>query len=353
MFNFYLCHVHSERNDLKMAVKYKLLAIDSHTMGEPTRVIVDGFPAVPGNSVMEKKIFMREHYDKIRTAVCNEPRGHNDMFGAIITKPIDKSADLGVVFMDAGGYVNMCVHGSIGTATVAVNQNLVRITEPYTYINLETPAGLVKTKALVKKGRAEKVSVTNVPSFIYRRDIEVNVPSLGKVRMDISFGGNFFAIVSAEEIGIELKTGNINKIVKAALDIRKAVNGSVKVVHPLNPKINSVDLVEIYGPAASPTDTLKNVVIFGKGQVDRSPCGTGTSAKIATLYGKGKLSLNEEFRYESIMGTVFSGRAIAETKVGDFDAVIPEITGCAYVTGQNTMLLDEDDPFCYGFSLNG
>lgn len=328
-----------------------IFAIDSHTMGEPTRIVVGGVPNIPGKTMPEKKAYLEKNLDYVRTAIMLEPRGHNDMFGSIITQPTKGDADLGIIFMDGGGYLNMCGHGSIGAATVAVETGMVPVVEPVTDITLEAPAGLVKAKVKVENGKAKEVSIINVPAFLYKRDIEVDVPGIGKVIMDISFGGSFFAIVKAEKLGVEISPSNAQKLIKIGMKVLKAVNKQIKVQHPILTHIKTVDLCEIYGPAKSKDAAMQNAVVFGKGQLDRSPCGTGTSAKIATLYAKGELRMNEDFIYESILQTKFKGKVIGETKVGEFDAVIPQITGASYITGHNQFFIDPEDPVKYGFEL--
>ncbi|QCX34743.1 proline racemase [Caloramator sp. E03] len=326
-------------------------AVDSHTMGEPTRIVVGGVPVIPGDTMPEKKAYLEKNLDHIRTAIMHEPRGHKDMFGSIITQPTNKEADLGIIFMDGGGYLNMCGHGSIGALTVAVELGMVEVKEPFTEVVLEAPAGLVKGKVKVEDGKAKEVSIVNVPSFLYKHDVEVDVPEVGKLTIDISFGGSFFALVKSSDLGIDICPENAQKLCDVGMKILKAVNEQVKVEHPTLKHIKSVDLVEIYGPAKNPKANLQNVVVFGQGQVDRSPCGTGTSAKIATLYAKGELKMNEEFVYESITGTMFKGKVVGETKVGDYNAIIPEITGSAYITGFNQFIIDPEDPLKYGFTL--
>ncbi len=326
-------------------------AVDSHTMGEPTRIITGGVPVIPGNTMAEKKEYLEKHLDHLRTAIMLEPRGHNDMFGSIITSPTMDEADLGIIFMDGGGYLNMCGHGSIGAATVAVETGMIPMVQPYTNLTLEAPAGLVKAKVKVENERVKEVSIVNVPSFLYKEDVEVDVPELGKITFDISFGGSFFALVKSSDLGIDICPQNAQKLCEAGMKILHAINASVSVQHPLLPHIKSVDLVEIYGPAKNPKATLQNVVVFGQGQVDRSPCGTGTSAKIAYLYEKGHLKQGEEFIYESIVGTMFKGKVLTEVQVGEFKGVIPEITGSAYITGFNQFVIDEEDPLKYGFKL--
>ena len=326
-------------------------AVDSHTMGEPTRIITGGVPVIPGNTMLEKKEYLEKHLDYLRTAIMLEPRGHNDMFGSIITAPTMPEADLGIIFMDGGGYLNMCGHGSIGAATVVVETGMVPMVEPYTYLTLEAPAGLVKAKVKVENKKVKEVSIENVPSFLYKENVQVDVPELGKITLDISFGGSFFALVKSTDLDIDICPENAQKLCEVGMKILHAINATVAVQHPLIPHINTVDLVEIYGPAKNPKATLQNVVIFGDGQVDRSPCGTGTSAKLAYLYAKGHLKQNEEFVYESIVGTMFKGKVLTEVQVGEFKGVIPEITGSAYITGFNQFVIDEEDPLKYGFKL--
>ena len=328
-----------------------LYAIDSHTMGEPNRTIIDGLPPIPGKTMVEKKAYLETNLDHIRTAVMHEPRGHNDMFGSIITTPTVPEADLGIIFMDGGGYLNMCGHGTIGAATIAVENNMVKVTEPVTEIVLEAPAGLVKAKVKVENGKAKEVSIINVPSFLYKKDVQVELPDVGKVTFDISFGGSFFAIVKDSELKVSIEPANTNIIIERAMKLRDIINKEIKIEHPIKKHIKTVDLIEIYGEPKSEDADYQNVVVFGSGQADRSPCGTGTSAKIATLYARGELGINEPFIYESIIGTKFKGRVLEETKVGEFDAIIPEITGSAYITGFNKLVIDDEDPVKYGFLL--
>lgn len=334
-----------------MKFSNSLHAIDSHTMGEPNRTIIGGLPAISGRTMPEKKEYLEKHLDYIRTAVMHEPRGHNDMFGSIITTPTLPEADLGIIFMDGGGYLNMCGHGTIGAATIAVETGMVKVTEPITEIVLEAPAGLVKAKVKVEDGRAKEVSVVNVPSFLYKKDIQVELPDVGRVTFDISFGGSFFAIVKDSELKVNIGPENTNIIIERAMKLRDIINKEIEVKHPTQTHIKTVDLVEVYGKAKSDDADYQNVVIFGSGQADRSPCGTGTSAKMATLYAKGELDINEPFVYESIIKTKFKGRILEETTVGEFKAIVPEITGSAYITGFNHLVIDEEDPVGYGFLL--
>ncbi len=327
-----------------------ITCIDSHTAGEPTRIVVSGIPKLRGESVAEKRDYLKEKYDHLRTFLMHEPRGHNDMFGAVIVEPSDEKADLGVIFMDSGGYLDGCGHGTMGVAAVAVETGLVEVKEPETKIVLEVPSGLIETTCKVKNGHVEEVKMRNVPSFLYSTE-EINVPGLGEIEVDIAFGGNFFGIVDVGKVNLKINPKNSLKLIDAGLRIREAVNNQVKVIHPVKTYINKVNLIEFYDEPDVPEAHVKNVVIFGEGQIDRSPCGTGTSAKIATLYAKGELKLNEEFIHESILKTIFRGKAVEEVKIDRFKGVIPEIKSSAYITGFNQLVMDPNDPLKYGFRL--
>lgn len=333
-----------------MKTQKTLFTVESHTMGEPLRCIVGGIPNIKGKTMMEKKEFFRENYDYVRKALMLEPRGHKDMFGSVITAPTMPEADYGVIFMHGHGYHNMCGHGTIATSTIAIETGMVEVIEPETVIHQEAPAGLVTIRAKVKDGRAEQISFENVPAFLYKEDVLVEVLGYGAVKMDIAFGGSFFAIVNYEKLGIDICPENASKLVEVGMAIIEAANKQIEVVHPELPDINTIDLCEIYGPAKSEGADMQNITIFD-GQIDRSPCGTGTCAKLATLYAKGKLGIGEAFTYESVINTKFVGKVIRETKVGDYPAIVPEITGSAYITGYSQFMIDEKDPVKYGFSL--
>jgi len=326
-------------------------AVDSHTEGEPTRIVIGGIPKIPGTTMAFKKAYMEEHLDHIRTSIMLEPRGHNDMFGSIITAPCNQDADFGIIFMDGGGYLNMCGHGSIGAMTVAVETGMVEITEPITHILMEAPAGLIRGEVKVVDGKAKEVSIINVPSFMYKEGVKIEVPGIGTVTLDISFGGSFFAIISAKELGVKVDAHNIQRLKELGILIRDIVNRDVSVQHPVLSHIKTVDLVEIYDEPTNKIANYKNIVVFGNGNVDRSPCGTGTSAKMAALHHKGHLKVGENFVYESILGTLFTGRIMDTTEVGTYPAVIPQITASAYITGFNHFVIDEDDPVKFGFTL--
>ena len=328
--------------------------IDTHTAGEPTRIVVGGIPKIPGESMASKKEYLARNVDHLRASLMLEPRGHGNMFGAVITEPCLKEADFGIIFMDGGGYLNMCGHGTIGAMTAAVETGMVQSVEPVTHIKMDTPSGLIAGEVRVDQGRAREVSFTNVPSFIYRPGVAIEVPGLGLIQVDIAFGGNFFVLVSADQLGVAVAPEHGQKLKELGLAIRAAVNRSIPIQHPTLDHIRSADLVEIYCKATNPEARYKNVVVFGDERnpsLDRSPCGTGTSAKMAALHSKGQLKVGEDFIYESILGTLFRGRIMGTLKVGEFDAVTPRITGSAYITGFNHLVFDDKDPFMHGFSL--
>ena len=325
--------------------------VDTHTEGESTRVVVGGIPKIAGKSMPEKKEWLEEHMDYLRTALMLEPRGHNDMFGAILTEPTLEDADYGIIFMDGGGYLNMCGHGTIGAMTVAVETGIVEVTEPITKVVQEAPAGIIRGEVLVENSKAKTVSFQNVPSFLYNRDQERELPGYGKIKFEISFGGSFFAIVKAEQVGLSIIPENAEKLKELGIILRELLNKEIPVQHPSLPHIHTVDLVEWWSETETKGATLRNCVVFGQGQVDRSPCGTGTSAKMATLFAKGELKIGEEFYYESILGTIFKGEILGTTKVGEYEAVIPRISGSAYITAFNHFVIEEEDPLKYGFVL--
>lgn len=326
-----------------------LFTVESHTMGEPLRLVVGGMPKIEGKTMPEKKDYIEEHYSYLREALMHEPRGHKDMFGAVLVPPTMEEADLGVIFMHGGGYHNMCGHGTIATSTIAVETGLVEVTEPETVIHLEPPAGLVTAKVHVENGHATSVTFQNVPAFLYKEDVELDVDGIGKVTCDIAFGGSFFAVVDHKQLGLEIEPENGSALVKAGMAVVKAANEQLKIQHPSLP-ISTVDLCEIYGSAKSEGVDMQNITVFDN-QIDRSPCGTGTCAKVATLVAKGELEIGQPFVYESVIRTKFTGKAVKRTKVGEYDAIIPEITGSAYITGYAQWMIDPDDPVKHGFQL--
>ena len=333
-----------------------LTAVDSHTAGEAARIIIGGVLKFPGKTMAEKKEYLETYADDLRKAIMHEPRGHQDMFGAFLCEPVHPEADYGIIFMDTGGYLNMCGHNTIAAMTAAVECGWIDVPKGARDIQVvqDAPAGLVHvTVHMLNEYEVESVSFENVPAFLYKENVAVYVPELQKtIHCDISFGGSFFAIFPAAEVGIDINPIDGPKISKIGMEVLHAVNAQVQVQHPTLPYIKSVDLVEMYGPAKSPDATYQNVVVFGEGSIDRSPCGTGTSAKVATLYAKGELAVGEHIIYESISGTKFKGEVARTVDMpSGYKAIIPRITGSASITGFNTFLVDPHDPLKDGFLL--
>lgn len=326
-------------------------AIDTHTAGEPTRIILSGFPPILGRTMAEKKHYMKNNLDQIRTLLMHEPRGHKDMFGAIITPPTTTQGQYGVIFIDNVGYLNMCGSGIIGIATALIEVGMIAKTEPETIVMFDTPAGLVESHAKVENNRVYEVSVANVSSFLYAKDIEVTLPDCRKITVDVSFGGNFFTIIQAKDLGVSIQPENIAKLIKLAVIVKKAVNEKLKVQHPIEQHINTIQLAAIFEQHEPSQPYSKNLVILGNGQLDRSPCGTGSSAIMATLYAKNKLQLGVEFTTESVIGTTFKGKLVKQVQVGDFMAVDPIITGEAFITGIQQFVVDPEDKLKYGFAM--
>lgn len=334
-----------------MKVKRFISAVDSHTEGQPARVVIGGAPFIPGDTFMEKWLWSKKNLDMLRRWLMFEPHGHSNMSGTILTAPCTPGTDFGVIFIEVSGSWPMCGHGTIATATVAVEMGIVPKVEPYTYINLDTAAGVVKVKVEVKDGTAKSVELRNIPSFLYKRDLMIQVPELGPVMLDIAYGGNFYAIVEADQLGLKIEPESAGDVVRLGNMIRDAVGQQVEVIHPTKPEIRNVGMVRFVADSETPSVTRKNAVFFSDEGIDRSPCGTGTSAEMAMRYGKGLQKLNEEFVSESIIGSKFFGKLVEETKLGDFTAVIPTIRGSAHILGFQNYFLDEDDPFQVGFYL--
>lgn len=325
--------------------------VDSHTQGEMTRIVLDGMPEIKGESMTEKRKYLQNNLSYLREALLWEPRGHKDCFGAIITEPCHPEADLGVVFMESTMFTNMCGHGTIGTATVAVEAGLVDVQEPYTYLTLDAPAGLIKVKVKVENKKAIEVTLQNAPSFLYKEGLTMT--AAGKTfNYDIAFGGQFFAMIDIAQFGMKINNETVGEISRIGYEMIKKLKEmpEAQVNHP-ELDITSIDAIEFYGEPENSENDMRNVVTFGILQADRSPCGTGTSAKLACLYNHNKIGIGDELRNESFLGSVFKGKIVEITKIGDFDAVIPEITGSANITGVGKYIIDQDDPLKYGFTV--
>jgi len=326
-------------------------AVDSHTEGMPTRVITGGVGVLPGATMFERREWFLAHSDELRTLLMYEPRGHSAMSGAILQPSTRPDADWGVLYIEVSGCLPMCGHGTIGVATVLVETGMVEVIEPVTTVRLDTPAGLVVAEVLVEDGAARAVTIRNVPSYTPELDATVDVPGLGKVRYDLAYGGNFYAMVELDEVGLPFDRAEKQRLLDAGLAIMAAINEQARPVHVENRAISGCHHVALIAPGSDAKHS-RHAMAIHPGWFDRSPCGTGTSARMAQLHARGELPLGRDFVNESFIGTTFTGRLVDETELADRTAaVIPIITGRAWITGTAQYLIDPDDPFQAGFLL--
>lgn len=325
-------------------------AVDSHTEGMPTRVITGGVGVLPGSTMAERRLRFMAERDDLRKLLMFEPRGHSSMSGAILQPPTRPDADWGILYIEVSGCLPMCGHGTIGAVTVLIETGMVSVNEPETVVRLDTPAGLVVARAQVRDGRAVAVTLENVPSYAHALDQEVDVPGLGRVRYDIAYGGNFYAFVKLEELGLPFDRAEKNRLLEAGLGIMGAINEQNPVVHPEAPEINVCHHVYLEAPGST-TRHSRHAMAIHPGWFDRSPCGTGTSARLAQQHARGLLGVGEEIVNESFIGSQFQARILGETTVGGRPAILPSFTGRAWITGTAQYMLDPTDPFPTGFEL--
>jgi proline racemase len=325
-------------------------AIDSHTEGMPTRVVTGGLGDLPGETMADRRQYVMEERDSIRRFLMHEPRGHSAMSGAILQRPTRPDADVGVVFIEVSGCLPMCGHGTIGTATVLVESGMVEVKEPVTVIRLDTPAGLVTATVDVHDGHATSVTVRNVPAYLHLRAATVEVPGTGTLTLDLAWGGNFYAIVPAASVGLRVEPGSHDRLIRAGLDIMESVNDQLEFSHPEHTTVDYCRHVMLTEPGDSEVSGRAATAIH-PGWLDRSPCGTGTSARMAQLFARGELGLGEDYVHASVIGSRFVGRLLDTTRVAGFDAVVPSFRGRAWITGMASYLLDPDDPYPEGFLL--
>ncbi|MFM9372047.1 proline racemase family protein [Streptomyces sp. Da 82-17] len=327
-----------------------LSAVDSHTEGMPTRVVTGGVGPIPGATTAERRRYAVEHLDGLRRFLVDEPRGHSAMSGAILQPPTRPDADWGVLYIEVSGFLPMCGHGTIGVATVLVETGMVEVSEPETLVRLDTPAGLVEARVTVRDGHAEKVTLRNVDSFALELDATVQVPGLGEVRYDMAYGGNFYAIAQLDQLGLPFDRSRKEEILAAGLAIMRHINERNRPAHPADPLISGCKHVQFIAPGSDARHS-RNAMAIHPGWFDRSPCGTGTSARMAQLHARGELPLNTPFVNESFIGTRFTGRLLETTEVAQLPAVVPEFSGRAWITATANYLLDPTDPFPHGFVL--
>jgi proline racemase len=329
----------------------RITTIDAHAAGEPLRIITSGLPPIPGRTILERRRYLHENLDHLRTALMWEPRGHADMYGAILTEPVTPEADAGVLFMHNEGYSTMCGHGIIGLVTVALETNMLPVKGAQTTIRLDTPAGLVTAHAVVQGGRVRSVAFENVPSFVYAFDQTVEVSGIGPVRYDVAFGGAFYAYCQAADLGVGLGPSDFRRLIEVGRAVKYAVMESLPIRHPFEEDLSFLYGTIVVGPPETDGAQSRNVCIFAEGEVDRCPTGTGVSGRLALNHARGQLAAGEAFVVESIIGTRFIGRILGTTTFGGYEAVIPEIEGSAHIVGRHEFLIDPDDLLRDGFIL--
>ena len=325
--------------------------IDSHTGGEPLRIIVDGWPTIEGETILEKRQYARQHHDHLRRALMYEPRGHADMYGAIPVEPERSESDVGVLFTHNEGYSTMCGHGIIALATAALETGMIDPTGNPSTIRMDTPAGLVTAHATMNGDRVTSVAFKNVPSFVYEPELAVTVPDLGEVTVAIAYGGAFYAYLPAAEAGVAIEPNDVDNLIRVGSAIKAAVNDEISIEHPKDDDLGFLYGTIFTAPSSRDGVDSRNVCIFADGEVDRSPTGTGVSGRLALEAHHDRLTPDEPFVVESIVGSTFTGRLRGETIVGPYDAVVPEVAGNAHLTGRCEFVIDPDDPLGEGFLL--
>ncbi|HEX3704404.1 MAG TPA: proline racemase family protein [Vicinamibacterales bacterium] len=340
-----------------------LKTLDAHAAGEPLRLIVDGFPTPHGKTMLEKREWVKRHADHLRRALMLEPRGHADMYGAILTEPVSPGSHAGVLFMHNEGYSTMCGHGIIAVTTMALERGLLMPGGDGATVVYDAPAGTVRARARIGAGtpgaagtdagatvRVESVAFVNVPSFVLHGGLTVKLAARS-VRVDVAFGGAFYAIVDSEAVGLPIDAAHLPELRRVGMEIKHAVEAVRTVAHPLDPGLHGIYGTIFTGPPSDESADLRNVTIFADAEVDRSPCGTGTAAVMAVVDAMGLLGTDKPFVHESLIGTRFHGRVSSRTIVGDHEAIVPEIEGSAWITGEHTFLVDDDDPLRGGFRI--
>jgi trans-L-3-hydroxyproline dehydratase len=332
-------------------VALTIATLEAHAAGEPLRIILSGFPEFPGATILEKRRYLQKNLDHLRTALMWEPRGHADMYGCLLTEPVNPGSHLGVLFMHNEGYSSMCGHGVIALTTAVFERGLMGVPRDLPVLRLDTPAGLVEAVPHWEGEKIASVSFLNVPSFVYALDHRVEVPGIGPVACDVAFGGAFYAFCRAEDLGVRLVPEDFRKLIDLGMRVKRAVMASLPIRHPFETDLGFLYGTIIMGPARAAGHFGRNVCVFAEGEVDRSPTGTGVSARAALHVARGEIGLGEPFVVESLLGTTFTGRAVRRLAFGPHDAVIPEVSGSAHLTGTCEFLIDPADPLRHGFIL--
>ena len=324
--------------------------VDYHTAGEPFRIVTGGIDAIPGATILDKRRHAQEHLDDVRALLVNEPRGHADMYGCFVTDPVAEGSDLGVLFFHNAGFSTACGHGTIALATYAIEHGLVRTSGPEVELRIDVPSGTLPVAANVRDGRVERVRFRNVPSFVHLEGVEVKT-ARGDLMVDVAFGGAFYATLSADSAGLDVAPGDLPALIELGREIKRAVEDSQEIVHPDEPELRDVYGVIFFADEGGDPLVHRNVAVFADGEVDRSPCGSGTSARLAVLHRQGLLAVGGLLVHRSIVGTEFEGRIVEETEVAGRPAVVTEVAGSAHLTGRHEFVLEPDDPLGAGFLL--
>jgi trans-L-3-hydroxyproline dehydratase len=329
-----------------------ITCIDAHTAGEPVRIVTSGFPAIHGATMLDRRRYVLDNLDHVRKFVMREPRGHDAMYGAIITPPATEDGDIGVLFIENGGMGTMCGHGTIGVSKTVFETGMIPAHEGINTLKIDAPAGRVTSFVEVRNGHVVKVSFNNVPVFLYKSGIKIPVAGIGEVTADVCFGGAFYIFVEAAQIGLDIVPENASKLCEFCMEIKDTLGKMNNISHPLDP-INWIYGTVLMTPPESRGERLvtRNITVFGEAEIDRSPCGTGTSARMSQLYSKGILKPGMTLENHSILDTVFEGTIVEETHVANYPAIIPKISGMAYIMGINQLVLEPDDPMPEGFRL--
>ena len=327
---------------------HRLVTIDSHTQGEPTRLLIGGAGTLPGSTIKDKRDYFEFHHDHVRELLTREPRGHRGIMAAVVTEPVSAGAQFGLFYMDARRYPYLCGHATIGAVVSLIEIGALETADSDTVITVDTPSGPLEAHTRIEDERVKSVAIDMVPSFVFGTDRELEITGFGKIPVDLVCVGGFFAMVSARAIGIELALENRHRLIPLGMAVIEAANRALRVYHPQRPEVNTVDVTEFYDED-SQTGTGISVVIYGESHMDRSPCGTGTTAKMTLLHHRGKLAAGQIYKNASLLGTVFEGQVVKTQPIGKFNGIVGRVRGSAQITGFHQFVVDADDPFQKGF----
>lgn len=337
--------------DGRNALSAPIVTVDSHTAGEPTRLVVDGLPQLPGETINDRRLYLMNEMDHVRRLLMHEPRGHRDMFGAVLTEPVTPEASFGLIYMDGRRYPYLCGHATIGAVTILIDAGIIEAQEPETVVHIDSPSGRITARAHVENERVQSVGFQAESSLVFASEQTLHVPEMGDLTVDVVLTGGFFVMVDAEDAGLDLSPENADTLIELGMHLTELANEQLTVQHPEREYINTVDVVEFYGSTDNGIADGKNAVIFSEAHMDRSPCGTGTCAKMALLHHRGELDVGERYVNQGVLGTTFEAHIRGERDVGGYRAIVPEVRGSAHITGVHRFVLDDDDPFQQGFLL--